>query len=358
MAGFDPDSKMYFNTRTVVEPSDELKLATPMGKWCYAHLEQLNAVANGKFQTAVHFLKFLCEINRVFLQDAAAMAALHPERRQHPMYQHIQPLNMPEFEDYVQRMKKEIEDEKNPLDAQLEHVLPGIFAWHSAQHAATQRNALEIGELRRSMENAFAQLQAAIGSPGPNVNVAQLLRSIADVMQNTGRGGDSSVCTDFVVNPNKVAIYNTATGSITRVNLDDNLDVRMDGDQDSNQDEQAEDVNHELTLENSTFQMRLKHTSLVDMWDEWNSPGGVADHDKKFKAKWRKSISNDHYSRTKRTIEGIKTYADQRKIHAQDAAREMDPWFQECKCSVSAMVRLLQEKELVAKKQARGRTKK
>jgi hypothetical protein len=100
-------------------------------------------------------------------------------------------------------MKKEIDDEKNPLDAQLEHVLPGMFAWHSAQHAATQRNALEIAELRRSMENAFAQLQAVIGSPGPNVNVAQLLRSIADVMQNTGQGGDNSVVTDFVVNPNK-----------------------------------------------------------------------------------------------------------------------------------------------------------
>lgn len=36
--------------------------------------------------TALHFLDFMKELNTIFLQDAAAMLVLHPERENHPLF--------------------------------------------------------------------------------------------------------------------------------------------------------------------------------------------------------------------------------------------------------------------------------
>jgi hypothetical protein len=35
LAGYKSTNPMYFNTRTVVMPSEQLCRSTPMGRWCY-----------------------------------------------------------------------------------------------------------------------------------------------------------------------------------------------------------------------------------------------------------------------------------------------------------------------------------
>jgi Centromere DNA-binding protein complex CBF3 subunit, domain 2 len=88
LAGFAGKTKCYFNTRTVVDPPNDLLLQTPIGKWVYAAYEDVTKAAQpGKHTTAIAFLRFLIELNKIFLQDAAAMIALHEDRQSHALFQ-------------------------------------------------------------------------------------------------------------------------------------------------------------------------------------------------------------------------------------------------------------------------------
>ncbi|MGL5936676.1 MAG: hypothetical protein ACRCZI_13765, partial [Cetobacterium sp.] len=88
LAGFVGKAKVYFNTRTDVEPPEDLLLQTPIGKWVYEAYAGVSECAEaGKKMTAISFLRFFIELNKIFLQDAAAMVALHPERQDHALFQ-------------------------------------------------------------------------------------------------------------------------------------------------------------------------------------------------------------------------------------------------------------------------------
>ena len=90
LAGYKGSCKFHFNPRTAVEPPEDLLLTTPIGKWCYRALDEvLEASTAGENQTAILTLRFFCDMNRVFLQDAAAMMVLHPERESHPLFHEI-----------------------------------------------------------------------------------------------------------------------------------------------------------------------------------------------------------------------------------------------------------------------------
>jgi Centromere DNA-binding protein complex CBF3 subunit, domain 2 len=98
LAGFSSSSKMYYNPRTTVEPDETLLRLTPMGKWCYDALQGVLEISNdGKNQTAISTLKFFCELNKVTIQDAAAMQVLHPEREYHPFFDELNVFSSSEF---------------------------------------------------------------------------------------------------------------------------------------------------------------------------------------------------------------------------------------------------------------------
>jgi Centromere DNA-binding protein complex CBF3 subunit, domain 2 len=86
LAGYHGNHKIYYNTRTSVEPSDLLKKSTPLG-WVYEMNDRLLMDARtSDHPTAMFVINFFTTINRVFLQDMTAMAVLHPERMDHPIY--------------------------------------------------------------------------------------------------------------------------------------------------------------------------------------------------------------------------------------------------------------------------------
>jgi hypothetical protein len=87
LAGYNTTTGMYFNTRTTVMPPQALLNATPIGCWSYSMLDQLTAYdVNGKHPTAFKTLRFFCDLSVIYLQDAAAMILLHPERKSHPVF--------------------------------------------------------------------------------------------------------------------------------------------------------------------------------------------------------------------------------------------------------------------------------
>jgi hypothetical protein len=88
LAGYPSSNKLYFNTRSTIRPPQELLNETPIGRFVYTALDGVLKASEkkGDHQTAVHFLKFLEEINVVFLQDAAAISVLYPGRFEDQKY--------------------------------------------------------------------------------------------------------------------------------------------------------------------------------------------------------------------------------------------------------------------------------
>jgi hypothetical protein len=86
LAGFHGNHKIYYNTRTAVEPPDCLLLSTPLG-FIYNVHEQLRVdPRTNDHPTAMFVVRFFMEMNRIFVQDMTAMAVLHPDRTEHPIY--------------------------------------------------------------------------------------------------------------------------------------------------------------------------------------------------------------------------------------------------------------------------------
>ena len=88
LAGFTDANGMYYNLRTMVEVEESLLRLTPVGCWLFhaqAAVASANELGAGKF-TAMNFLAFMMTLNRVFIQDAAAMLVLHPEKIDHPLF--------------------------------------------------------------------------------------------------------------------------------------------------------------------------------------------------------------------------------------------------------------------------------
>jgi hypothetical protein len=96
LAGYTTANGMYFNARTTVIPSDELKMKTPFA-FSLSILPQVTAAllndegdTDSTGQTAIAFLKFMNQCSTIFLQDAAAMLIKKPERRDHPLFRRLE----------------------------------------------------------------------------------------------------------------------------------------------------------------------------------------------------------------------------------------------------------------------------
>jgi hypothetical protein len=88
LAGFTTGNNMYYNPRSTVEPPESLIEETPFFRFSTA-LEYVEAKIkhdNADVWTAYEFLKLMKLLNVVFLQDAAAIWVLHPERKEHPIF--------------------------------------------------------------------------------------------------------------------------------------------------------------------------------------------------------------------------------------------------------------------------------
>ena len=88
-------------------------------------LEESNS---SKDQTAWHVLNFFKDLNKNFLQDAAAMVALHEERENHEIFQQLPVFKMQEWDDYCgAKMKTHLDTDECPLDAaKLKNVIPRL----------------------------------------------------------------------------------------------------------------------------------------------------------------------------------------------------------------------------------------
>ena len=109
-----------------------------------------------------------------------------------------------------------------------------------------------------------------------------------------------------------------------------------------------------------------KHTSLVDMYNEWyglgrkyeDDFGGINGRNMAYGNKWRGHLPNQQYSRTARIIAAIEKRAADTNTSIPSCISEMDALFKEKKGVLSNYVEELQLQGLIPKKASRGKTKK
>ena len=163
LAGYTSDGKMYYNPRTSLTPDDEVLRKTPIGRWCY---DALNAVselsAHGENQTTLCTLKFFCTLNTIFIQDAVAMMIMHPDRKDHPIFEEFQVFSSQEFADFKDKMATTLQSTEDPSDACLKSVLPKVHQWHSATNDSIRAQSAAMQGLQEQVECLVDRIDAGL----------------------------------------------------------------------------------------------------------------------------------------------------------------------------------------------------
>ena len=105
-----------------------------MGSWYIDALggvkEKARNMIAGNYQTAIHVLIFCCCINKIFLQDSAAMLILQPDRMESsPLFKVVPVFRNSLFLMFLDKMKLSLETVQEPVDSLIDAVVPGLMKW-------------------------------------------------------------------------------------------------------------------------------------------------------------------------------------------------------------------------------------
>lgn len=259
---------------------------------------------------------------------------------------------------FTEEMRKALAEEKSPLDACLESVLPGVHQWHHANNAA-------VSSLRDEMKTMNADIKDGIQQIVGELQEARQLRADQDIQIATlldmgrqvlltgkpieeiaTRNYTNNSAPFFTPQRNSIHLFQTPMATTTPTNVNTQ----------QSQDDTVEMEHH------STYVMKPQHKTLVGLLSEWvgvgdfhDEFGGIEGRNKKFGASWRKHFVAFTYSRTERTVKGIRAYAEQRTISDFDACRELQEVFEQRKFSVSNMVNYFKDQGLLTTRKPRGK---
>lgn len=373
LAGFHSSNKMYYNPRTTCIPEEELLRATPMGAWCYEALEGVLEVSNdGENQTAIHTLKFFCELNKVFLQDAASMLILHPERADHPIFHELSVFGTKEFETYKNKMEITLQSSSDPIDASLETVLPGVHQRMQATQDALMANTAAVHAIDDRIDTLCDRIDLGLTNVVQHLDnerarsdrkiASAFLQVTTELLRDTSGRGHLGKETPAPSTPTNDTGTSTGTGTTVTDGTSPDVDMLLNTNSPPSGNRSLFSSPGEPKYSN--YRMAKKHKTLEDMWDEWNGTGRFADDDggikgrnKKYGAKWRKHLEVQQYSRTKCIIQAVLNYADNHRVEVGEALSVMNKWYVEAPVSASLtkMKQLCVDKELLKKGKVRGK---
>ena len=310
MAGYPSKTKFYYLPRGTVEPSEELLQSTPMGRWVYTACEQLEfritQSGGSSHQTAHHFLCFMKDLNKFFLQDAAAMIIEDEGRANHALFNELAVFKTQAWVEYVEKMKQHLTSDTCPLDAKLENVIPGLHQWHRANDASLRQLSESIEDLKGRMQE---DNQSTIDSI-----VESLKGTIANALTN-------------------------AAGSFSPPPAQ----ARPSG--------QPTEAPANAPLQ---FVMKQKHNTLSSLYQEWyglgeydDSLGGVDGRNKNHGTSWRKHINRQHYSRTNRIVTAVDTEMERTGKDWAEVVETLEQTYVEANKSLAKMVDKLKQSGLV-----------
>jgi hypothetical protein len=334
-AGFVLADGMHHNTRTTVLPApdddDLLDLPFPFVKRCMtavlAAKEEATDGVQSYLNTAVCFLELLQQLALVFLQDAAAMLILHPERGDNAMFKHIPVLKTEKFKRFVAKMKVALENSECPTDYKLEAALPGV----------QQRF--------QSLEGHMGTMQRTMGTMESNVVTA--VREEGLKMREAIAHGFEEAATAFrgVGGASRAGGEQTRTRTLTMV--------------------EGSSVGG---LVFSELQFYGYHKSVRSIYNEYYGKdefkekpilGGLLGMETKFGAKWRKHISGGSklIGRVKAVMKAIENMAGNVGGSVDDSIDKLELVFQAKdggNKSLSKLVDILKQQGIVAVAASRG----
>jgi hypothetical protein len=266
------------------------------------------------------------------------------------------------LQEYLELMTSELTNQEDPLDANMEKVLPGLHQWHrinneglSKLKGTVQDLTSSVSDLGTKFDTSFHHLSETLKSNNAELKeeMAYTFMDVARRLLQSGGGAvDNSTLDELVHRPRitQEPVHDPeesvipAQDEVTGMNEDDPAIV------------------HQL------FRMVPKHLVLLDLVHEWfgtgdyyDSYGGIEGRNSACKkvGPWRTHCGIDkmHYSRTERTVRAVKEYGLLNSVDMYVAAERLQSVFEECKCSVSNFVKWAQQQTppLIATRKARGR---
>jgi hypothetical protein len=361
LAGYSNSSKIYFNTRTSVDPPFELLELTPIGVWVYEALRVVNEDKDShKYRTVVAFLEFMKELNKVFLQDAAAMLAFHPDRVHHPIFTQLEVFHRESFGTFFKDMKAALEVEEDPLDANLEKVLPGIHQRLAVNHTDIKQEIAMSRQEQRIIreEQRLAREEQQRAREEQKMMFADLMHRMASSLLEVSQ---ASLPLNLKEPPSRVSVCTNSVNTASVSTISERNSRHTENSQMNSVSTILKDVSQDQ------YTMTHKYASLEDIWNEWHGleqysnpgdgvVGGIEAREKRYGKKWRKHISSQHYSRTLRIVKMMKS--KQMELGSDQAMMEaLQPVFEQSKNSLSSMITACQQLGYIAKQKPRGRRK-
>jgi hypothetical protein len=261
----------------------------------------------------------------IFLQDAAAMLVLHPERKEMAMYKHIGVLKSNSFALFVEKMRAALVSEDVPTDYHLEAALPGV---------QQRLNMLETGQtkLGRRIDGVETTVVTKIEEEGKKTRetIAHGLEAAALAMRVGG-------------------------GQASKAAVLDRLQMRTrpsDGG----------------LLALADHQFYANHKSVQSFYNEYHGlgdfkdvpvAGGLSTLEEKYKAKWRNHIKGGakHISRLKMLMVAIDNMVGNEGGSVDSAIDLLEMAYEDERGAnkrLSNLVDILKQQGLVASATSRG----
>jgi hypothetical protein len=264
-------------------------------------------------------------------------------------------------QEFKDKMKIALETEESPLDAKLDHVIPGLKEWHSANNQA-------VNHLDRKIDLRFQKMQDTIEAGFGTLSTKadrqeQLLRkrlasSLMTVATDLLQGNsDMDLCDDEDIGGMQDKEAPNAAQEPTRTCTGVPVGRRASPPTtDENQ------VTGTLASDYKHIQLTPKHTCLSDLWDEWYGlgkytavAGGIDSLETKFKATWRRHLEGNQFSRTKRLVKAIADMSKSTGKPVEQVLEEQNEDFLQQQCSVGLLVEYWKRSNYIKKNAPRGR---
>jgi hypothetical protein len=258
-------------------------------------------------------------------------------------------------------MRHELSSQNDPLDANLEKVLPSLHEWHRINKDEMMRLKQSVSsidgnlcDIHSRLDSGFSDIKQSLKSTKVQMKqeLAGTFLEIAKhlVRDAGGQLSDSTTLRD-IVGPS-IMTQDEPVGAV---------DPAQDTLETSRIAEDPADEVHQL------FRLKPKHLNLLELVQEWygtgdyyDSYGGVQGRNEKLGKAWRKlcQLNQMQYSRTERTVKAVEEYARLNSIDQYEAAERLQEEFEQCRCSVANFVTWAQGNDYLVTKKTRGKHKK
>ena len=205
---------------------------------------------------------------------------------------------------FKEQMSSTLQQSSDPMDANLETVMPGVHQWHQVTNESIKAQSHAIHVLDEKFENLVEWIDEGLTRVVDHLDghrealdrrLASTFLNIAqDLLYSTG-GGKNQRDKLATTSPNSISrtINDRTQTSPTATPVDNGEGTPFGCSTVTN----SPTTNSTATTadEQSSYRMVKKHKTLDDMWDEWHglghfedAVGGIKGRNKQFGAKWRR----------------------------------------------------------------------